>query len=283
MSLSESLFSVDEVESISADSFESRSYSSVVSFNASSTNASSLTLKQETAIDDESLATQESKDLTKFRVFLVTILFWTTIGVGLAVWIYFTEEIEKGFEEQFEEQAQELFRKSESKIIVAFGAIDSFALALSTQFSNWPFVTVNSFSIQADRLRNLSNAVAVTNYYFVEKDQIQEWEAYSIANDFWVEDGIHYQEKSPNFPKHAINATSSLSSDFRTEIEIESNSSLMVSILFKLACLQSQIAYYCFAILDSKIKFAHRELQNTLCHIFVASMATISRHQRITV
>eukprot|EP00531_Pseudo-nitzschia_arenysensis_P005863 CAMPEP_0116128656 /NCGR_PEP_ID=MMETSP0329-20121206/7475_1 /TAXON_ID=697910 /ORGANISM="Pseudo-nitzschia arenysensis, Strain B593" /LENGTH=92 /DNA_ID=CAMNT_0003622807 /DNA_START=101 /DNA_END=379 /DNA_ORIENTATION=+ len=92
MSISESLFSVDEEEvSISGESFESGSYRSVQSSHTTSTNISRLTMKQQQALDDESLATQESKDLIRFRLFLVTILFWTTIGVGLAVWIYFTE------------------------------------------------------------------------------------------------------------------------------------------------------------------------------------------------
>jgi hypothetical protein len=58
--------------------------------NSVSTNASRLTVKQQQAGDDESLATDESKDLVKLRFFLITILFWMTVGCGLTIWAYFT-------------------------------------------------------------------------------------------------------------------------------------------------------------------------------------------------
>lgn len=222
MSFSESLFSVDEeLESFSGGSYESGvSYSSAVS--STSTGRSRLTLKRDDYDDNQSLATQENKDLTKFRILLVTILFWTTIGVGLSVWIYFTEEAEKGFEEYYDNQAQELYEESTSKIIVALGAIDSFALALSAKFSDWPFVTVPNFSTRAERLRNFSNAVQVSNYYYVQNDQVQDWQAYSLENDFWIEQGIKNQDSNPALPrKNALTGNH--------QIEIGRNSSFLVS------------------------------------------------------
>jgi len=196
-SISESLFSLDsldeEIDSLSDDS-DSDAYSSAFSAASTSSNVSRLSFKREDEVENESLATQESKNLVKFRLFLVTILFWTTIGVGMYVWIYFTEEIETGFEEHFENEVQELCDELAHKFLVAFGAIDSFAIAISAKFSNWPFVTVPKFSKHADRLLELSNAIVVTNYYFVEKELRQEWETYSAANDFWVQDETHYQQ-----------------------------------------------------------------------------------------
>ncbi len=227
MSISESLFSVDEEEvSISGGSFESGSYHSVQSSHTTSTNISRLTMKQQQALDDESLATQESKDLIRFRLFLVTILFWTTIGVGLAVWIYFTETIESGFEIHFDDEAQEVYEETASKIMIAYGAIDSFALALSAQFSDWPFVTVPNFSLQAERLQNLSSAVIVTNYHLVEKDEIEDWEVYTANNDFWVEGNNNNNNNNNNNP--AIPRNTLLGKP--NAIEIYSNSSFLVRI-----------------------------------------------------
>lgn len=228
MSLSESLFSVDEeLESVSGHSFESGSYRSVISSQTTSTNISRLTMKQQQAIDDESLATQESKDLIRFRLFLVTILFWTTIGVGLAVWIYFTESIEQGFEEHFEDEATELFDETVSKIMVAFGAIDSFALQLSAQFSDWPFVTVPNFEIQAERLQNLSNAVVVTNYHLVEQDQIEDWNAYTFSNDYWVEEAILNPQTNSAISKNVLLGKANAAIELNNR-----NSSILVSSIF---------------------------------------------------
>lgn len=223
----------EEIDSMSnkSESAESDSYASVMSSNTTLTNINRLTFEERQEIDDESLATQESKHLVKFRLFLVTILFWTTIGVGLYVWVYFTEDIEKEFNELYMDEAHDLFDELASKFLVAFGAIDSFVLALSTQFSNWPFVTVHKFPRQAEQLLELSCAVVVTNYYFVKEDQRQDWEAYSAANDFWVEEGIqHHQHKDLAFQKITPDGKDS-SFEFTSGYtnDIERNSSFMVS------------------------------------------------------
>ena len=183
--------------------------------------------KQKREIDDESLAPQESKDLVKFRAFLVTILFWTTIGVGLGIWVYFTEDTKKEFDELYMDQAEDLFEEVASKILVAFGAIDSFVFALSAQFSNWPFVTVHKFPRQAEQLLELSCAFMVTNYYFVKEDQRQDWETYSAANDFWVEEGI---QKDLAFKKNTLDRKdSSIEFTRGNATDLERNSSFMVS------------------------------------------------------
>ena len=184
-----------DLDSLSGQSADSNSYSSVVSTNTASTGVSRITLKQLESIDDESLATKESKALVKLRFFLITILFWSTVGVGLWIYIYFSEEIETKFEEQYYEESTEIFRGVENAFVVAHGAIDSFVLALCTQYSAWPFVTVPRFSVRAEKLRNLTSAVVVTNYHYVRKDQRRDWEAYSANNDAWVEDGIRHQQQ----------------------------------------------------------------------------------------
>jgi hypothetical protein len=65
----------------------SSNYSS--SNNSVSTAISRFTEKHQAANDDEtaSLAAVESKHLTKLRFFLITVLFWSTVGVGLAIWV----------------------------------------------------------------------------------------------------------------------------------------------------------------------------------------------------
>ena len=179
--LEEDDYDVD-LDSLSGQSAGSDSCSSVVSTNTASTGVSRITLKQLESIDDESLATKESRALVKLRFFLITVLFWSTAGVGLSIFSYFTEEIEAKFEEQYYEESTEIFRGVENAFAVAHGAIDSFALALCTRYSEWPFVTVPRFSARAEKLRNLASAVVVTNYHFVREDQRTDWEAYSAAN-----------------------------------------------------------------------------------------------------
>ena len=196
MSISpDSLFSIDDDSSV--DSSYSSSYSTTIS---------RLTAVKQQSNDDESLATQESKDLVKFRGVFITILFWTTIGVSMYIWVYFSEEIELAFEEEFVDNAEAAYTAVASKFLLAIGAIDSFAITLSTQFSDWPFVTIPKFERQAEQLRKLSCAVKVTNYIHVENNQIQKWNEYaaSNSNDFLTKDSIDNEQNSPTLQRNSL-------------------------------------------------------------------------------
>ena len=232
MSLSESLFSLDEEsDSTSNDSVESDSYASGVSSNTTSTNFSRQSLKAEEATDDESLATKESKDLVKYRFFLVTVLYWSTVGVGLAVWIYFLDDIENEFQKLYSEEADEMFDQLAGKLLVTFGAIDSFVLALSTRFENWPFVTVTQFSAQADKLLKLASAIVITNYHLVEKNQREEWKAYSASHDSWLKDEIRQQTNDRSSPTSLLRGMDSHIKSINGNVfNLHTNSSFLVSI-----------------------------------------------------
>jgi len=229
MSLDESLFSVDEeVDSMSDNSVESDSFASGVSSNSSSTNFSRDISEEEEASEDESLATKESKYLIKYRFFLVTVLFWSTVGVGLATWIYFLDDIKNEFEQLYAEEANELFDQLAGKFLVMFGAIDSFVLTLSTQFVNWPFVTVPRFSTQADKLLKITSAVVISKYHFVEKNQREEWEAYSTAHDSWLEDEIPNQQINDRASQtNSLRGEDSNSKSMRNVFDLEGNSSVL--------------------------------------------------------
>lgn len=112
------------------------------------------------------------------------------------MFILYQENQEEEFEDEYVENSVKVFDTFGVSFHVTLGAIDSFVLAICAQFNTWPFVTVPNFSIRAEKLRKFSNAVVVTNYHFVDKDQRQEWDKYTKANDFWVEDGIENQEKN---------------------------------------------------------------------------------------
>lgn len=225
----ESLRSIS-IKSIPADD---ESSSVVSSSNVSFSNSTSTGLSGLTGInkqyDDESvtLAIQESKDLTKLRFILITVLFWSTVGVALAIWIYFTENQDVEFEEQYEEDSVKIFRALEETFRITLGAVDSFVVALCAQFASheWPFVTVPNFSARATKLRKFSNAAVVTNYYYVPEEQIAEWENYSAAHDVWVREGIEKQQQEVKiFRRDAI---MSMYNERDESFDAETNSSFM--------------------------------------------------------
>jgi hypothetical protein len=58
---------------------------------------------------------------------------------------------------------------------------------------------VPDYAVRLAKLRSLSKAVLVSQYHFVAGDERTEWEAYSVANDGWVADGIEMQKIDENF------------------------------------------------------------------------------------
>lgn len=179
--------SVHEVElgSVLGGSDGSRSHNSGLSSSqpSTSTGVSRLSARQDQSDDDDqSLATKDTRHLTKLRFFLITILFWSTVGVGLAVWTYFTEDIQEGFVAQYIEEAIRVVTVEQTNFLLAVGSIDNFVLSLCM----WPSVTPSQYAIQADRLRKFSTSVAVTSYFYADGEMVQEWDQLSSLNAPWV-------------------------------------------------------------------------------------------------
>jgi hypothetical protein len=131
------------------------------------------------------------------------------------------------------EDSKKVFNTLGETFHVTLGAIDSFVLAISAQFVTWPFVTVPNFSIRAEKLRKFSKAAVVTSYYFVAEDQRLEWDNYSKANDFWVEDGIEKQENNLVLQETILNKNSIIAEGGGFDddtLNLTENVSFMVSI-----------------------------------------------------
>jgi hypothetical protein len=61
--------------------------------------------------------------------------------------------------------------------------------------STWPFVTMNDFQERAASTRSLSGAYKVEILPIVTDQDRAEWEAYSVANKDWLDQGRAYQSK----------------------------------------------------------------------------------------
>ena len=57
----------------------------------------------------------------------------------------------------------------------------------------------NLSTVRAAKLRSLTKAIVVSQYPRVEDDQRYAWEAYSDANNAWVEEGLRVQRENANF------------------------------------------------------------------------------------
>jgi hypothetical protein len=200
MSIEKEVFCKEEEDAVSSDSDGSDSGDS---HTTTCTKNSSNEIGKRDQDDDSLGAKSESSAVVRLRVFLITVLFWSTIGVALAVWFYFSKAEVDAFEAQYLQDSAKIFVAVSDTLEVTLGAIDTFLLGIVSlaRFSSqeWPFVTVPDYELRARKIRGLARAAIVTQYHFVTGDQRSDWENYSVTNDQWVQEGLESQKADKNF------------------------------------------------------------------------------------
>eukprot|EP00977_Amphora_coffeiformis_P019489 scaffold7295_cov167-Amphora_coffeaeformis.AAC.11 len=137
------------------------------------------------------------------RIAVLVILLVSAVGLAVFVYRYTNSSELDQFEKQFEEDARKVLEHVGTELDFTLGASDAFLVEeiTSAQQTNqsWPFVTNPSFAVRAAKLRSLTKALVVITYPAVTDVNREQWEAYSVQNDGWVEEGLRVQENDANF------------------------------------------------------------------------------------
>jgi hypothetical protein len=153
--------------------------------------------------EQEIIAKEEDKAVFLLKLLVLAVLVVSTVGVAVAVYLYTSGAEEDAFEEQFVGDSSKIFESIGSTLDLTLGAVDSFLVGLVSfaRFANatWPQVTLPDYAVRVAKIRSLSKAVLVTQYHFVASEQRAEWESYSVANDYWVDQGIEVQRNDANY------------------------------------------------------------------------------------
>jgi hypothetical protein len=75
--------------------------------------------------------------------------------------------------------------------IAALGV--TFTLSALETNRTWPFVTMNKFQQRSASARTLSGSYSFGLVPIVTDENRLDWEAYSVANRGWLEEGLEYQ------------------------------------------------------------------------------------------
>jgi hypothetical protein len=166
------------------------------------------------------IAKEESKNLFRLKLLVFAVLLASTIGVAVAVYRYVSNAEQASFEEHFKGDSDKVLEAIGSTLELTLGSVDNFLVGMVSfaRYTNatWPFVTVPDYAVRLAKLRSLSKAVLVSQYHFVAGNERTDWEAYSVANDGWVVEGIEVQKKDENFEGKIV-------TDFWTRGDIHNN------------------------------------------------------------
>jgi hypothetical protein len=77
-------------------------------------------------------------------------------------------------------------------------AVSTISLARATN-QTWPFVTLPDFAVRMAKILPLSRTFVMYMLPLVTPSQRDEWEAYTVQNDYWVNESIKIQKEFQNY------------------------------------------------------------------------------------
>lgn len=153
--------------------------------------------------EKEIIVEAETKSIFKIRILFSCVLIISMISIALTVYYYIANREKADFEKQFYQDSSKIFEAVGSVLASSLGAVDSFSVNMVSysKYSNetWPFVTIPEFAIRCAKLLSLSKATVISTYPIVSTEQREKWENYSLANDWWVDEGIVVQNNDEHF------------------------------------------------------------------------------------
>jgi class 3 adenylate cyclase len=145
----------------------------------------------------EEIAESESKAVFWLRVVVLCVLVASTLSVVLGVYFYMSDAEEEEFENKFNSDAHKVVKAIGSTLDQTLGATDAFIVKMVTyaRYSNsdWPFVTLPAFSIQATKLLRLSKAFQFSVSHIVTPDKRDDWQRYANDTHGWIDESLEIQ------------------------------------------------------------------------------------------
>ncbi|CAB9501057.1 Receptor-type guanylate cyclase gcy [Seminavis robusta] len=153
----------------------------------------------DTSEGEVSLAKDETKRVAKFRLLLFCLLVGTAVAVSLVAYILTKRGQQEDFEGNFYSHASKVIETFETEAANKRSAIVSLSRQITSHanFANetFPFVTLPDFEMRARLTLELAEVIAIMFLPLVTRENLKEWERYSVANQQWYWEGMALQER----------------------------------------------------------------------------------------
>ena len=149
------------------------------------------------------ISDKATKKVLHMKLLVIAILIVSAFTLAVCAYSLIKKSETKQFESKFGYDAHKVFEAIGSSIDKTFGLLDGFAVTLVSYAKDkedkWPFVTLPDFGPRMAKLLPQTQAVFVGVVPIVKPDQREDWEAYSIQNDEWVNQSIAIQDTWDGF------------------------------------------------------------------------------------
>jgi hypothetical protein len=144
------------------------------------------------------ISKKATKNVFHLKILVIAILIVSASVLAACAYSFIKRSETKQFESKYGYDAHKVFEAIGSSLDKTLGLMDSLAVTLVSYAKDkndkWPFVTLPDFGPRMAKLLPQTNAFTVTILPIVKPSQREQWEAYSIQNDAWVNQSISIQE-----------------------------------------------------------------------------------------
>jgi hypothetical protein len=163
----------------------------------------SASLAVSASSEQMTIARQETKDVMRLRLLVLLVLIISAGAVASFIYLYLKWMEEKAFRDEFHGHADKILQSVGSTVDNILGSFDSLAvstisLARATN-QTWPFVTLPDFAVRMAKILPLSRTFVMYMLPLVTPSQRDELEAYTVQNDYWVNESIEVQKEFQNY------------------------------------------------------------------------------------
>jgi hypothetical protein len=168
--------------------------------------SSSLGVTSQTDEDESSektVSASETVAVNRLKLVVFVVLVTSAVGAALSVYFYLSGSERAAFEKAFTDDSSKILDAIGGSLDRLLGSLDGVAVQYvahaRTENQTWPFVTLPSFGLRMAKVLPLSEALILNVLPLVKTEQRADWEAYSVEQDYWVDETTAVQATWEDF------------------------------------------------------------------------------------
>jgi len=173
---------------------------------------------EDSSTGESSLAKNETKFVSRFRILLLFLLVGTALSVSLTAYFVNAEGEREDFVNAVASHATKIIETFEEEAVEKRTALIQLSRELTShaKFANmtWPFVHLPDWELRAMLTRELADVIGLFVLPIVTRENLDKWATYTVANQGWFAEGMAIQEMY-----FGVNATRSGVPEFDEHLE----------------------------------------------------------------
>eukprot|EP00934_Nitzschia_sp_Nitz4_P003528 Nitzschia sp. Nitz4//scaffold24_size164493//84634//88676//NITZ4_002330-RA/size164493-augustus-gene-0.260-mRNA-1//1//CDS//3329544120//3518//frame0 len=143
------------------------------------------------------LELEEDRWMRVSKMAIMTGLLMLALGWGGVLYFLAKRADKSSFEDEFDVLATGVTSHANLHLEEVVESLETLGVSLTSHATGtnrtWPFVTLPSFELQTQQLRQRAGAKYVHLDLIVYEDDKDDWEAYSEENQWWIQEGLDFQ------------------------------------------------------------------------------------------